>query len=177
MVLEGSRGTESEPRGVRGLSAIIKFLGCHMGVSENVVSTPKPNGFADHYPYEKWLAIIGKINPTFSVTNPNGAKILMLFLSPSPCLQNRKPATLLVKTLEQGPRASCAQGKSGQVAPAWGVRIFSHHLPQSTCLSQQLRRDALPNIARLRMRFLNAWDKFGISLKNPPTPADARGSA
>ena len=23
--------------------------------------TPKPNGFADHYPYEKWLAIIGKI--------------------------------------------------------------------------------------------------------------------
>ena len=28
--------------------------------------TPKPNGFADHYPYEKWLAIIGNINPTFS---------------------------------------------------------------------------------------------------------------
>ena len=25
-----------------------------------------PNGFADHYPYEKWLAIIGNINPTFS---------------------------------------------------------------------------------------------------------------
>ena len=24
------------------------------------------SGFADHYPYEKWLAIIGKINPTFS---------------------------------------------------------------------------------------------------------------
>ena len=23
--------------------------------------TPKPNGFADHYPYEKWLAIIGNI--------------------------------------------------------------------------------------------------------------------
>ena len=20
-----------------------------------MVSTPKPNGFADHYPYEKWL--------------------------------------------------------------------------------------------------------------------------
>ena len=31
-----------------------------------MVSTPKPNGFADHYPYEKWLAIIGDINPTFS---------------------------------------------------------------------------------------------------------------
>ena len=28
--------------------------------------TPKPNGFADHYPYDKWLAIIGHINPTFS---------------------------------------------------------------------------------------------------------------
>ena len=37
-----------------------------MGVSENVVYYPKPNGFADHYPYEKWLAIIGNINPTFS---------------------------------------------------------------------------------------------------------------
>ena len=26
-----------------------------MGVSENVVYPKKPNGFADHYPYEKWL--------------------------------------------------------------------------------------------------------------------------
>ena len=26
-----------------------------LGLSENVVYTPKPNGFADHYPYEKWL--------------------------------------------------------------------------------------------------------------------------
>ena len=26
-----------------------------MGVSENVVYPEKPNGFADHYPYEKWL--------------------------------------------------------------------------------------------------------------------------
>ena len=26
-----------------------------MGVSENGVSTPKANGFADRYPYEKWL--------------------------------------------------------------------------------------------------------------------------
>ena len=25
-----------------------------------------PNGFADHYPVFKWLAIIGNINPTFS---------------------------------------------------------------------------------------------------------------
>ena len=27
----------------------------HVGVSENVVYPKKPNGFADHYPYEKWL--------------------------------------------------------------------------------------------------------------------------
>ena len=26
-----------------------------MGVSENVVYPIVPNGFADHYPYEKWL--------------------------------------------------------------------------------------------------------------------------
>ena len=37
-----------------------------MGVSENVVYPIVPNGFADHSPYEKWLAIIGKINPRFS---------------------------------------------------------------------------------------------------------------
>ena len=37
-----------------------------MGVSENVVYPIVPNGFADHYPYEKWLAIIGNITPTFS---------------------------------------------------------------------------------------------------------------
>ena len=37
-----------------------------------MVSTPKPNGFADHYPYEKWLAIIGNINPTFSGPKPIG---------------------------------------------------------------------------------------------------------
>ena len=37
-----------------------------MGVSENVVYPIVPNGFADHYPVFKWLAIIGNINPTFS---------------------------------------------------------------------------------------------------------------
>ena len=41
-----------------------------MGVSENVVYPIVHNGFADHYPYKKWLAIIGKINPTFSGPNP-----------------------------------------------------------------------------------------------------------
>ena len=40
--------------------------GYDMGLSENVVYPIEPNGFADHYPYEKWLATIGNINPTFS---------------------------------------------------------------------------------------------------------------
>ena len=43
--------------------AILSF---NVGVSENVVYPFLPNGFADHYPVFKWLAIIGKINPTFS---------------------------------------------------------------------------------------------------------------
>ena len=38
----------------------------YLGVSENRLNPIVPNGFADHDPYEKWLAIIGKINPTFS---------------------------------------------------------------------------------------------------------------
>ena len=42
-----------------------RILG-YMGVSENVVYPIVPNGFADHYPVFKWLAIIGNINPTFS---------------------------------------------------------------------------------------------------------------
>ena len=37
-----------------------------MGVSENRLNPCVPNGFADHYPVFKWLAIIGNINPTFS---------------------------------------------------------------------------------------------------------------
>ena len=37
-----------------------------MGVSENVVYPIVPNGFADHYPYEKYGYFIGNINPTFS---------------------------------------------------------------------------------------------------------------
>ena len=38
----------------------------HVGLSENVVYPIPPNGFADHYPVFKWLAIIGNIYPTFS---------------------------------------------------------------------------------------------------------------
>ena len=43
-----------------------------MGVLLKMLCKPHlPNGFADHYPYEKWLAIIGNINPTFSGPNPH----------------------------------------------------------------------------------------------------------
>ena len=40
----------------------------YMGVSENVVYPIVPNGFADHYPYEKWLFHweYTHIYPTFS---------------------------------------------------------------------------------------------------------------
>ena len=31
------------------------YIYIYMGVSENVVYPIVPNGFADHYPYEKWL--------------------------------------------------------------------------------------------------------------------------
>ena len=41
-----------------------------VGVSENRLNPFLPNGFAGHYPVFKWLAIIGKINPTFSGPNP-----------------------------------------------------------------------------------------------------------
>ena len=43
------------------------YIYIYMGASENVVYPIVPNGVADHYPVFKWLAIIGKINPTFSV--------------------------------------------------------------------------------------------------------------
>ena len=39
-----------------------------LGVSENVVYPIVPNGFADHYPVFKWLAINGKIHPIFRQT-------------------------------------------------------------------------------------------------------------
>ena len=41
----------------------------NMGVSENVVHPIVPNGFADHYPVFKWLAIIGKIPNIFRQTH------------------------------------------------------------------------------------------------------------
>ena len=73
----------------------------HLGLSENVVYPIVPNGFADHYPVFKWLAIIGNINPTFSdilildpyqlqlraVVHATSAKIESRRLSPSECFQ------------------------------------------------------------------------------------------
>ena len=40
-----------------------------MGLSENVVYPIVPNGFADHYPVFKWLAIIGNIPNIFRQTH------------------------------------------------------------------------------------------------------------
>ena len=40
---------------MRGPHIVPKAISRHMGVSENVVYPIFPNGFADHYPYEKWL--------------------------------------------------------------------------------------------------------------------------
>ena len=37
------------------LKIILQPSSMHMGLSENVVYPEKPNGFHDHYPYEKWL--------------------------------------------------------------------------------------------------------------------------
>ena len=36
-------------------SYTLEVCGLYMGVSENREHSEKPNGFADHYPYEKWL--------------------------------------------------------------------------------------------------------------------------
>ena len=67
-----------------------------MGVSENRLNPIVPNGFADHYPYEKWLYIIGNINPTFS-DKPKFKHALMLFLVSS-----------APKALQLAQRAMCA---------------------------------------------------------------------
>ena len=40
------------------------FQKMFMWVCLKMLCTPKPNGFADHYPYEKWLSL--GIYPTFS---------------------------------------------------------------------------------------------------------------
>ena len=69
-----------------------------VGVSENVVYPIVPNGFADPYPYEKWLAIIGKINPTFSGPNPcrslGFSRHLSLGSRPRTMTGGSKPANL-----------------------------------------------------------------------------------
>ena len=42
-------------RGYKSRFCNAKVIYEYMGVSENVGNTPKPNGFADHYPVLKWL--------------------------------------------------------------------------------------------------------------------------
>ena len=54
---------------VKNLGRLNSLIWFDMGVSENVVYPIVPNGFADHYPVFKWLAIIGKINPIFKQTH------------------------------------------------------------------------------------------------------------
>ena len=54
------------PHCTQWLMIIIPFLNGYFIGNIN----PTFYGFADHYPYEKWLAIIGNINPTFSGPNP-----------------------------------------------------------------------------------------------------------
>ena len=39
--------------GINGINGINSCQ--NIWVCLKMVSTPKPNGFADHYPYEKWL--------------------------------------------------------------------------------------------------------------------------
>ena len=56
----------------------MKKLGNHIGVSENRLNPEKPNGFADHYPYEKWLAIIGNIPNIFRQTHIGSLSISLL---------------------------------------------------------------------------------------------------
>ena len=51
------------PKSIQNGSHIPKNI---IRVCLKMLCTPKPNGFADHYPVFKWLAIIGNINPTFS---------------------------------------------------------------------------------------------------------------
>ena len=64
----------SSTEGNQRVSPIFK----HMGVSENVVYPIVPNGFSDHYPVLKWLAIIGNINPTFSGPNPGRSPLITI---------------------------------------------------------------------------------------------------
>ena len=45
------------------LNGLFQHLFQHLGVSENRLNPIVPNGFHDHYPYEKWLYIIGNSNP------------------------------------------------------------------------------------------------------------------
>ena len=70
-------------------------------MSENVVYPTVPNGFADHYPYEKWLAIIGNINPTFSGPKPYKSPFLMGKSTISMAIFHLKPSDLFEVDVRQ----------------------------------------------------------------------------
>ena len=58
----------------------------YLGLSENVVYPEKPNGFADHYPYEKWLFHWGYTPfsdiPIFSIDLAHGDLAVLQFRQP-----------------------------------------------------------------------------------------------
>ena len=63
----------------------------------------------NHYPYEKWLAIIGNINPTFSVTKPI-----------SPVLQDPGVHHLL----QQGRHKNCQYWQLHHLHHGWWTAVF-----------------------------------------------------
>ena len=88
----------------------------HMGVSENVVYPIVPNGFADHYPYEKWLChweyTLFSDNPTFWGSNLNTISCV------TKCRETRTGHFFLVRIGVDVGLASCwwQVGKSATVS-------------------------------------------------------------
>ena len=100
-----------------------------------MVSTPKLNGFADHYPYEKWLAIIGNINPTFSGPNPIVCGHVELcqsaaFLGIAPLLSVIRPSSAAAACPEQKTARKFSLNGVGVVSNVWAQKS------QSTLLSK-----------------------------------------
>ena len=103
-------------------------------MSENRLNPIVPNGFADHYPYNKWLAIIGKINLTFSVTNP----LLLDRAVPD-------PLGVAVETLALEPL------KPGHLAMAQKVPAMSR--------TASVFRKALSQISQMSQKATKIWKK------------------
>ena len=53
---------------IRFICVCLKMVSTPLYPMVLLIIIPIKCGFADHYPYEKWLAIIGKINPTLFVS-------------------------------------------------------------------------------------------------------------